>query len=105
MDNSLMTMLGPMLGQQAFQQGTLGNSATIGNPQGQEDYRMQLAQALAQMKGAERQQSIADSMLAPKYIDNSGLLGVIAQIAQKYAGKKLAKRAPAPAPREDSDGR
>lgn len=95
MDNSLMTMLGPMLGQQAFQQGTLGNSATIGNPQGQEDYRMQLAQALAQMKGAERQQSIADSMLAPKYIDNSGLLGVIAQIAQKYAGKKMGDKADA----------
>lgn len=91
MDNSLMTMLG----QQAFQQGTLGNSATIGNPQGQEDYRMQLAQALAQMKGAERQQSIADSMLAPKYIDNSGLLGVIAQIAQKYAGKKMGDKADA----------
>lgn len=76
-----------------YKPGMLGNSATIGNPQGQQDYASQLAQALAEMDSATKQQERAGGLQNAKFIDNSGALGVLAVLAQTYAGKKMDEKA------------
>lgn len=45
------------------------------------------------MRQASSQQNLAESMMAPDYVQNSGLLGSLAMMAQAYAGKKMAGRA------------
>ena len=87
-DNPLVQALGKL------QQNTLGGGGvTLGNQQGQQDYAQQMADALARMKSASSQQSLAESMMTPEYVQNSGLLGSLAMMAQAYAGKKIAGRA------------
>ena len=78
---------------QQYKPGTLGNTATIGNPQGQQDYAAQLAQALAEMETSSKQQQRASTLQNPEFIQNSGGLGVLAMLAQAYAGKKMDEKA------------
>lgn len=52
-----------------------------------------MADALARMKSASSQQSLAESMMTPEYAANSGALGSLAMIAQAYAGKKRSEKA------------
>lgn len=78
---------------QQYKPGSLGNTATIGNPQGQQDYAAQLAQALAEMETSTKQQERASAMQNPEFIQNSGALGVLAVMAQAYAGKKMDEKA------------
>lgn len=86
--NPLVQALGKL------QQNTLGGSGvTLGNQQAQQDYAQQMAEALARMRSADSQQGIAESMMQPEYVQNSGLLGSLAMMAQAAAGKKMAGRA------------
>lgn len=88
MDNPLAQALGKL------QANTLGGGGvTLGNEQAQQDYTQQMAQALAQMQSAASQQSLGESMMAPEYVQNSGLLGSLAMMAQAAAGKKMTGRA------------
>lgn len=52
-----------------------------------------MADALARMRSADSQQGMAESLMSPEYVPNSGLLGSIAMMAQAAAGKKMAGRA------------
>lgn len=81
---------------------SLGASGvTLGNEQAQQDYASVLARALSDQKAASQQQALAESMMAPQYVQNSGGLGVLAMMMEAYAGKKIAKRAAA----DDADAR
>lgn len=87
-NNPLVQALGKL------QQNTLGGGGvTLGNQQAQQDYAQQMADALARMRSADSQQGIAESLMSPEYVPNSGLLGSIAMMAQAAAGKKMAGRA------------
>src|SRR5687768_13208884 len=70
---------------------TLGNAATIGNPQGQAAAVQELARLLAQYQqaqaGVERGQQLQETAFVP----NSGALGFLAQVASSYKGGKLKK--------------
>ena len=87
-NNPLVQALGKL------QQNTLGGGGvTLGNQQAQQDYAQQMADALARMRSADSQQGMAESLMSPDYVPNSGLLGSIAMMAQAAAGKKMAGRA------------
>lgn len=87
-NNPLVQALGKL------QQNTLGGGGvTLGNQQAQQDYAQQMADALARMRSADSQQGMAESLMSPEYVPNSGLLGSIAMMAQAAAGKKMAGRA------------
>lgn len=70
-----------------------GGGVTLGNPEAQQDYTRQLAEALAQQKSAQSDLSIAGDLMQPQYAQNSGPLGAIAMMAQAYAGKKMRSKA------------
>ena len=70
-----------------------GGGVTLGNPEAQQDYTRQLAEALAQQKSAQSDLGMAGELMQPQYAQNSGALGSLAMIAQAYAGKKLRGKA------------
>ena len=82
--------------QQAFAQmlggykpNQLGAGVTLGNPEAQQDYIAQLAQALADGEFSAKQIEQAGSMLTPEFIQNSGLAGVADMVLKTYVGKKM----------------
>ena len=54
---------------------------TLGNPEAQQDYTRQLAEALAQQKSAQADLGIAGDLMQPTYAQNSGALGSLAMMA------------------------
>lgn len=70
-----------------------GGGVTLGNPEAQQDYTRQLAEALAQQKSAQSDLGMAGELMQPQYAQNSGALGSLAMVAQAYAGKKLRGKA------------
>ena len=58
-----------------------GGGVTLGNPEAQQDYTRQLAEALAQQKSAQSDLGIAGDLMQPTYAQNSGALGSLAMMA------------------------
>ena len=86
-----MQGLAQALGQ--YKPNQLGAGVTLGNPQAQQDYAQQLAQALADGQFSAKQIETAASMMTPDFIQNSGIAGVADMILKTYAGKKMDEKA------------
>jgi len=82
----------PSFGFGQYKANQLGAAPTLGNQDAQDQYR-QLAEAFVMQQRAGQDQDLAASMMKPRYIDNSGALGVAAMMMEAYAGKKMAERA------------
>jgi len=80
-------MLGQAMG--GYKPNQLGAGVTLGNPEAQQDYIAQLAQALADGEFSAKQIEQAGSMLTPEFIQNSGLAGVADMVLKTYVGKKM----------------
>lgn len=71
---------------------TLAMGSTLANPQRQPSPAEQLASLLAQQQASQARLAQADEMSGAEYINNSGALGVLAAIANKYMGGRIARR-------------
>lgn len=78
---------------QQYQPNQLGAGVTLGNPQAQQNYAQELAQALADADFSAKQIERAEGMMTPEYIQNSGWAGVADMILKTYAGKKMDEKA------------
>ncbi len=78
---------------QQYKPNQLGSGVTLGNPQAQQDYAQQLAQALADGDFSAKQIDRAAGMMSPEFIQNSGIAGVADMILKTYAGKKMDEKA------------
>lgn len=74
-----------MLG--GYKPNQLGAGVTLGNPEAQQDYIADLARALAD--GAAGEKMVARAGEKKGWIDNSGWVGVLEQVANAYFDKKL----------------
>jgi len=83
----MQQMLGQAMG--GYKPNQLGAGVTLGNPEAQQDYIAQLAQALADGEFSAKQIEQAGSMLTPEFIQNSGLAGVADMVLKTYVGKKM----------------
>lgn len=84
-----------MIGQMpltASQLPTLGNAATIGNPQAAPSPVQQLAALLAQQQQSQDRMEHGAEMQGAQYIPQSGSLGVLAAIANKYMGGRIRRK-------------
>ena len=86
--------------QQAFAQmlggykpNQLGAGVTLGNPEAQQDYIAQLAQALADGDAGQKMMDQAGGIKDSGWIDNSGWVGVLEQVSNAYFGKKMDEKA------------
>lgn len=85
----------PLVGSQlpTLAQGqTLGNGATLGNPQGVSAQAQQLAALMAQYQQAQGGMERGQEMQGAEYVNNSGSLGVLAAIANKYMGGRIRRK-------------
>jgi hypothetical protein len=77
----------------AAQLPTLANSATVGNPVAQQQQAESLAQLLAQYQQNQANLKRADSLDDRSgYINNSGALGVLASLANRYMGGRIRRK-------------
>ena len=83
----MQQMLGQVMG--GYKPNQLGAGVTLGNPEAQQDYIAQLAQALADGEFSAKQIEQAGSLLTPEFIQNSGLAGVADMVLKTYVGKKM----------------
>ena len=86
----MQQMLGQVMG--GYKPNQLGAGVTLGNPEAQHDYIAELAKALADGSAGEKMVGQAGAMQDSGWIDNSGWVGVLERVVNKYASGKLAEK-------------
>ena len=87
----MQQMLGQVMG--GYKPNQLGAGVTLGNPEAQQDYIAQLAQALADGDAGKKMMDQAGGIKDSGWIDNSGWVGVLEQVSNAYFGKKMDEKA------------
>lgn len=71
---------------------TLGDAATVGNAQAAPSPQEQLAALLAQHQQSKSRLAMGEQMQGEDYIANSGSLGVLAALANRYMGGRIRRK-------------